>query len=181
MTEPTLTPSTRLLHWAIALLMIGLLAVGWAMATFELYALYPLHKAIGVLALLLIVPRAVMRLLQGWPQPVGRYGALAHGVALLVHWLLLAGTVLMPLSGIVMSGAGGHGVSVFGWQLIAENPDPANPGDVLPFNAAWAGLGHTVHELAGYVLMAAVLLHVLGALKHHVVDRDRTLLRMLGR
>ena len=44
-----------------------------------------------------------------------------------------------------------------------------------------AGIGHTLHWLAGYAVAAAVVLHVAGALKHHVLDKDRTLLRMLGR
>lgn len=177
----SLPTATRLLHWVVALLMIGLLCVGFVMATFELYALYPLHKAFGVLALLIIVPRAVLRLVQGWPVPVRHYPAWEHGLAVLMHWVLLLGTLLMPLSGLAMSAAGGHGVDVFGFQLFAANPDPAQPGEVLPLDATLAGIGHTVHWLAGYAVAAAVLLHVAGALKHHVLDKDRTLLRMLGR
>lgn len=180
-TATSLSTTTRLLHWLVALLMIGLLCVGFAMATFEIYALYPLHKAVGVLALLLIVPRAVRRLLQGWPAPVRHYPAWEHGLAVLMHWVLLLGTLLMPLSGLVMSAAGGHGVDVFGFELFAAQPDPARPGEVLPLNATAAGIGHTLHWLAGYAVAAAVVLHVAGALKRHVLDKDRTLLRMLGR
>jgi cytochrome b561 len=86
----------------------------------------------------------------------------------------------MPVSGFMMSALGGHGVAFFGLELVPPNPDPFNPQEVVAINASVASVAHEVHEYAGFVLILAVVLHVLGALKHHVVDHDGTLRRMLG-
>jgi len=86
----------------------------------------------------------------------------------------------MPISGFMMSALGGHGVDFFGMELVARNPNPMNPQEVIALNGSLAQIGHTLHYLAGYTLIAAVVLHVIGALKHHVIDKDGTLRRMLG-
>ena len=86
----------------------------------------------------------------------------------------------MPLSGFVMSATGGYGVSVFGLELVAFNPSPSNPMEALPINESLAFIGHIMHSFGGQVLILAVLLHIAGALKHHFVDKDGTLQRMLG-
>lgn len=178
---PTLSPATRRLHWLVATFVVLLLAVGFFMTTFDVYAPMPLHKSLGMLALLVIVPRIVWRIKEGWPPPASAYAAWEHALAKLVHWVLLLGTLAMPLSGMAMSGAGGRGLILFGLQLLAPNPDPANPGKVIPLNETVAGAGSTVHEALAWVLLVALALHLAGALKHHIVDKDRTLLRMLGR
>lgn len=180
-TNAPLSAASRWLHWLIAGAMIALLVVGLAMKQLEIWPLYPWHKAFGVLVLLLAVPRALLRLREGWPTALGTPPAWQHRAALLTHASLLACTLLMPLSGALHSGASGHGISVFGLELVAMNPDPAKPGEVLPFNAGLAEFGEEAHELLGYAVVALLLLHVAGALKHHLIDRDATLTRMLGR
>ena len=87
----------------------------------------------------------------------------------------------MPLSGVLMSGFGGHGLQFFGLELMASNPDPANPAKVLPVHGAIADAAHQLHGILGNVIIAALILHVLGACKHHFLDKDGTLKRMLGR
>jgi len=86
----------------------------------------------------------------------------------------------MPISGFMMSTMGRHGVAFFGIELVAANPNPANPQEVLALNSALAEIGHTMHGLGGYLLIGAVALHVVGALKRHLIDRDGILRRMLG-
>ncbi|OAD20956.1 cytochrome b561, partial [Candidatus Thiomargarita nelsonii] len=93
---------------------------------------------------------------------------------------LIIGTVLIPISGFMMSAMGGHGVDLFGLELVAHNANPMNPPEVIPLNASLAQIGHTLHYWAGYILIAAVVLHVIGAFKHHIIDKDGTLQRMLG-
>ncbi|HAT05661.1 MAG TPA: cytochrome B, partial [Aeromonas salmonicida] len=61
-----LSLTTRLLHWSVALLMIGLTLLGYLMVKFEIWDLYALHKSLGVIALILILPRAIIRLGKGW-------------------------------------------------------------------------------------------------------------------
>jgi cytochrome b561 len=86
----------------------------------------------------------------------------------------------MPISGFMLTAMGGHGVPFFGGELIARNPDPANPQEVVALNATLAEVGHALHGWGGYLIIGAVVLHVVGALKHHLIDRDGTLRRMLG-
>ncbi|MBB2487965.1 cytochrome b [Mitsuaria sp. WAJ17] len=176
-----LPPSSRLLHWLVAALMLGLAGMGLYMSRTEAWALYPWHKSLGVIALLFIALRLGQRLRLGLPDPVQATSPALHLAARWAHGALLALTLLMPLSGMLFSGASGHGFGVFGLTLVPHQDDPAKPGEVLPYNATLADLGHQAHHWLGYLLLLLVALHVLAALKHHVIDRDRTLLRMLGR
>lgn len=180
-TQNQLSPITRALHWLVALIIITMLAVGFYMATYEVWSLYPIHKAFGVLALLIILPRILWRLKNGWPTPVREYPTWEHKLALTTHWVLILGTLIMPISGFIFSGASGHGVDVFGLVIVPMNPDPANSHEVIPYNETMAGIGHETHEIVGYLMVIAIVLHVAGALKHHIIDKDRTLLRMLGK
>ena len=177
----TLPPSSRLLHWLVAALMLGLAGVGLYMSRAEIWALYPWHKSLGVIALLFIVVRLVQRLRLGLPEPVQPTTPAVHRAARWAHGALLALTLLMPLSGMLFSGASGHGFGIFGLSLVPHQDDPARPGEVLPYNATLAELGQQAHHWLGYLLLALVALHLGAALKHHFIDRDRTLLRMLGR
>lgn len=68
-----LSLTTRLLHWSVALLMIGLTLVGYLMVKFEIWDLYALHKSLGVIALILILPRAILRLVRGSGQDHERF------------------------------------------------------------------------------------------------------------
>lgn len=175
-----LSRTTRLLHWIVALFMISLLAVGIYMAETSAYNLYPIHKSMGVIALIFVLWRVVWRIKNGWPKPVSVYKKHEQLLSKLIHWVLIIGTLLMPISGIIMSGMGGHGVSVFGLELIAANHALDNPKQVVPINAGLANAAHSMHGILGNVLIAAIVLHVVGAWKHHLVDKDNTLRRMLG-
>jgi len=180
-TKQKLTPMTIGLHWIVGLAFLAVLVVGFYMEMTETYALYDLHKSFGALLFFLIMVRVVWRVMNGWPVPLKDDNKMELLVAKVVHWVLIIGTVLMPVSGVMMSGGGGHGVFIFGLQLIAENPDAANPGRVLPLNETIAGLGHTMHGLLGKVMAVAILAHIAGAIKHHHVYKNDTLLRMKGK
>lgn len=157
--------------------MIGLLCVGVYMEEFSDYSLYPIHKSMGVLALLLILPRVVVRIIKGWPAAAGDYATHEIVLSKIAHWVLLLGTLLMPISGMLMSGLGGHGIHVFGVELMAKNLNAA--GKVEAINPTIAGIAHEAHGWIAYIVIGALVLHIAGAIKHHVMDKDRTLLRML--
>lgn len=160
--------------------MITLLSTGVFMAETSTYALYPWHKSFGVVIALFVIVRVFNRIKNGWPAPVRDYSTLEKTLSHAVHWLLIIGTVMMPISGFLMSALGGHGVDLFGLELVARNPDPTNPKEVIAHNGAIAGFAHSIHHWAGYAIIAGVGLHIAGALKHHIVDKDGTLRRMLG-
>ena len=173
-----LSPTTKLLHWVVAVGMIGLIAVGIYMEETETYALYDWHKSFGVLIVLFAVIRVIWRMKKGWPSTLGQPRQWEHLAAKLVHWALIIATLLYPISGMMMSGAGGHGIPLFGLELLAENVDAAS-GEVVAINGQMAGLGHSIHGLLTWVVIAAIAFHVIGALKHHFVVGDATLKRML--
>ena len=161
--------------------MIALLAVGFYMASFKAFALYGLHKSFGALVFFIVIARVAWRLVNGFPEALGVVPKIELALSKIVHWVLLIGSLLMPVSGMLMSAAGGRGVYMFGIELIASNPDAANPGKVLALSKEWAGVGSQMHEVVAWVMVVAIVLHIAGALKHHFVYKDETLLRMKGK
>lgn len=178
MANRTLTRTEIGLHWVVALGMLGMLGMGLYMVNTRTFSLMPLHKSIGVTLLVIILWRIGVRWSRGWPQNVATGAAWEHALARLVHWVLILGTLLMPLSGLLTSLAGGRGLSIFGVPVIAPNLGPN--GKPLALNEGLSDFGGELHGWVAYTILAAVLLHVLGALKHHFVNRDHTLRRMLG-
>lgn len=166
-------------HWLTALLIataipLGLMANGAPFETGEELArkawLFSLHKTVGVTVFFVALARIVWALRQQKPVPLHPDRRAETLVAEVVHWLLYGSLVLVPLSGWV------HHASTTGFAPIWW---PFGQG--LPFvpkseslAAASAGL-HIVFER---VLIVSVLLHVAGAMKHVIIDRDDTLRRM---
>lgn len=166
-------PVARLLHIVMALIMIGMLALGLYMADLapspDKWKFYGIHKSIGMIALFLIGLRILWRGIHQPPAPLTTQQWWEIKLAKLVHILLYIGMIVMPVSGYVMSAAGGHPISVFGWfdvpLIIAENKE-------------LGGFARQMHEYAAYALIGAIALHFAGAMKHHFIDRDKTLSRM---
>ncbi|MBM2577743.1 cytochrome b/b6 domain-containing protein [Jannaschia sp. Os4] len=175
----------RALHWAIALLMLtviplgviahdGAAAIEAGAASPEQVArtvtLFSVHKTVGIAIFALAVVRVLWALAQPRPQPI--QGGWEATLAAIVHWLLYGSLILVPLLGWTHHAAT-EGYAPILWPL----------GDELPFvpNDAWlADLLGTLHTTAAKVLAVALLLHVAGALKHAVIDRDGTLARMVS-
>ncbi|MFZ2586841.1 MAG: cytochrome b [Alphaproteobacteria bacterium] len=169
-------PISKLFHWTIGLLMIGLLFVGLTWEDFFpepfRFTLLGWHKSLGAIVLGLSVLRALWWLTQTKPALVKTLPARMAPFINLGHNILYAFMMIMPLSGWMMSNAAGYPVSVFGWftlpTLLEKNDE----------------LRHTfgeVHELAGWTLIAIIAFHVAAALYHHVVLKDETLKRMMFR
>lgn len=172
---------TIALHWFVAVGFISLCVMGIYMAQAEAWSLYEIHKSLGVLVFIVILVRALWRLIHGWPIPASSYQKFEQKLSKIVHWCLLLGTIFLPVFGMIHSGVGGHGFGIFGWQLVAENL-AANPQDgVTAYSEFWASFGQFTHKWVGYSMLALIALHVIGAFKHHVIDKDKTLLRMIGK
>ncbi len=178
-TTKKMTGMTVFLHWLIGLTIITLIAVGLYMSENEVWDLYPIHKSVGIILFIFILYRVIRRLIRGWPEPVSQYKKHEIILSKIVHWVLLIGTLMFPISGMMMSGAGGHGIAVFGFELLASNYNVA--GEAIALNPTLAEIGHETHEILGTVMMIAIALHIIGAWKHHLVDKDNTLKRMLGK
>ncbi len=177
-TTSTLSLTTKSLHMIIAVGMITLIGVGIYMSENEVYALYDLHKAFGALILLFAIPRVLWRIKKGWPTPATDTSRTQLFVAKTIHWILIISTLLYPISGLMMSIGGGHGFSFFGIEIVTELVDAA--GETIPVSETAGNLGHSIHGIITYLVIGSILLHVAGALKHHVLDNDDTLKRMFS-
>lgn len=169
------------LHWLVSIIMIVLLALGAYMSLLEVYGVYDIHKSIGVLVFPLILARVLWRLKEGWPEPLHRYSVVEQFLAKFTHWSLLLGTIALPVTGMIYSGASGHGFGIFGLRILPANYHPTEAGEVITYNESLSMIGETAHEWIGYGLMVILVLHIAGALKHHLIDGDGTLRRMLGK
>ncbi len=89
-----------------------------------MFALYPIHKSIGILSFSVIVIRIYWSFVNGWLQLADNYTKIEYNLSKIVHWMLIIITIVMLISGFIMSGAVGHGVSVFGLEIVAANFDP---------------------------------------------------------
>lgn len=174
------TPAIAL-HWAVGLTILFMLTFGLYMVSTESWHLYPIHKSTGVLLFFFAFARAIRRLRAGWPAAVSRYHRIEQSMSKVTHWFLLLGSLAVPITGMLYSGASGHGFGIFGLvSLVPMNHSEVDPQVVVPYSEYWALVGQQAHQVLAYLLGGAIALHVAGALKHHFMDRDSTLLRMLG-
>ncbi len=166
-------PAAIGLHWLIALL----IAAGFGLGTFMVdlpfspakLKYFSWHKWIGVTVFLLAVIRLVWRMTHRPPlslsAPAWRLRA-----ALLTHWALYGLILVTPISGWIYSSSTGFQTVYLGLfplpDLIGKDPTLKGPLKL-------------VHLSLNYAMAALVALHVLAALKHHFVDRDGVLRRML--
>lgn len=162
----------KFFHWGGALILIGLFAVAYIMMDMApgdpKWAMYGYHKSFGLLALCWVTARYVWRDMQTQPDSTAPT-PLLNIASQAMHYLLYMLMFAMPISGYVMSVAGGHDVFFFGIHvpsLIAKNPTLGR-------------LAHEAHEYISFALMGCVALHVAAALWHHFKLRDNTLQRMV--
>lgn len=169
---------TIFFHWTIAITIISLLCVGTYMVENKAYFLYGYHKSIGAMIFLVILARIVWRFKNGWPTPINTQHAFELKLARVSHWILLIGSIMFPISGMTMSIFGGHGLHVFSLELLPVN---LVEGRYVPLNAGLSKLGATVHNGLKWIMSLTILLHIAGAMKHHLFYKDGTLRRMLGK
>jgi cytochrome b561 len=168
---------SMLLHWLVAAVVFGLFALGLWMVGLDYYDTWrksgpDLHKSIGITLFAIMLIRLVWRLLSPPPAPLASYGKWTRLGAHFGHLFLYVGLFAVMFAGYLISTADGVGIPVFG---LFEVPALISG---LPDQAGNAGL---VHLYLAWVLVIFAGLHGLAALKHHFIDRDVTLKRMLGR
>lgn len=176
MAEHVLSRTTRLLHWSVALVVMGLLGVGLYMTRTESFHLYGLHKSVGTLVFALIMVRVVWRVKKGWPTQASTMPNWQKTLSRAIHWVLITGTLLMPLSGLIGTYFGGRDISIFDIILVAES---AKDGEIIPRNETLGDLLFLGHEYIAYAMLIALALHIAGAFKHHFIDKDNTLRRVV--
>lgn len=163
--------SIRALHWLRAILIVGLIACGWFMVRNQDLVvgsdLYPTHKEFGVLVWLL----ALMHLALRWrhraalPPAARALKAWENRLSHAIHRVIIVLVLLTPLLGYAMSSSipDGDGVPFFFIRNVPE---------LLPKSEQAFVVFQTLHKYSAYLLLACVVLHVAGALKHRFLDRN---------
>ena len=163
------------LHWLVALLVFSLFGLGLWMVELDYYHRWyqrapDLHKSIGITLFSILVLRLLWRYTNPRPAPLASLATWEKRLAGGLHVLFYPLLFVLMLSGYLISTADGRAISVFGLLSV-----PATLTGI-PNQEDSAG---DVHQILGYILISLVALHALAALKHHFLDRDGTLKRML--
>lgn len=158
-------------HWVIGLLIIFNLVLGiFHDGLPRDWKVMPVHKAVGITVLVLSLARLGWRFAHPAP-PLEPMPAWQRMAARTSHYLLYFFMIAVPLTG---------------WLMVsgAETRRPLDwfglfPIPYLPVGRAAGGFGHEAHEILGFAMAGLVIVHILAALRHHLILRDSTLVRML--
>ena len=177
---------SKTFHWLTALLILTLFPLGLVAnnMAYELKAmsapaddlvartawLFSLHKTLGVTVFFVALLRILWALNQPKPGLLHPDRKLESLAAETVHWLLYGSLVVVPLSGWIHHAAA-SGFAPIWWPFGQTLP-------LVPKSEAVAAAMGGAHWVLTKVLGVALLLHIAGALKHHVIDKDATLRRM---
>ncbi|AWB67045.1 cytochrome b [Saccharobesus litoralis] len=166
---------TRILHWLSAIILLSLFALGTWMVDLNYYHDWyktapDIHKSLGMLLLLITVIRLINitqhRKLTLSPDIAKWQVLIAKGTHCLLYLLIFC----LLVSGYLISTADGRAISIFG---LIDIPALLSQGES---QAELAGL---VHEYLAYSIISLAIVHALAALKHHFINRNDTLKRML--
>lgn len=166
---------SRILHWALALLILGLVWLGWVMMDMGYYdpwyqAAITAHETLGMLVLALAAFKLVWMAWAGSPAAQPELKPWERAASGLAHWVLILMMVVIPVTGYLTSTSDGAGVMMFDWFEV-----PA----LVPVSTALRDWSIDVHYYAAYGVFYLAILHAAAALKHQFIDGHRTLRRMI--
>jgi len=188
------TKTAIVLHWLIAIAIVGMFALGWYMTdipkdapkqmAFDVFDwgiytwqlseeasprtfYFNFHKSLGMTIFALIVFRIFWRLTHKPPAMLSSYKAYERKLATGAHHLLYLLMIAVPLTGVLMSLYSKFALIWFGLHVV----------DGLD-NTALRESFAQAHEIIGVVLLLVVIIHVSGAIKHQYIDKDDTMKRM---
>ncbi|ASJ97561.1 cytochrome b [Shewanella marisflavi] len=164
------------LHWLSAIVVLVLFALGVWMVELTYYSPWykqapDLHKSIGVLLLVATLCRLLWRGFNPAPKALTEHKRWEQVSAAIVHRLLYLLLIAILITGYLISTADGRAIGVFS---LLELPSLGRLFEGQADIAGW------LHQYLAYGFIALVSLHALGAIKHHLIDRDATLKRMLN-
>lgn len=165
-----------LLHWSVALLTIGLFVLGLWMVDLGYYDDWYYqapwwHKGFGFIAFLLIVFRWIWSQFTDKPAAIKATPAWQHWAAKLAHQLMNIAIVILALTGYLIVTAKGQPLGIFNWfEIPAISQLTVNTSELVS----------KLHLWSAYFIIALASLHALAALKHHFINKDATLRRMLN-
>lgn len=167
----------KIFHWVTVPLLVAALASGFTIghiAEPSKLMFYAIHESLGLTILLVAIARLAWRRISPPPPLPDHLPRPMRIAANAVHHLLYAALIIQPLLGFFTTNAYGfpmQGATAY-LGLI----------DLPKFMDAWEGLAKvllTAHWLLGWTLLLLIPAHVAGAIFHHAIRRDGTLLRMI--
>ena len=165
----------KLVHWVIALLILGLIWLGWYMVDLSYYDPWSqdallAHKSLGMIVLGLALFKVVWMMISPTPEPLPTLKEWERKSSKLVHWVLFLSMFVIPVTGYVISTSEGAAVPIFDWFEL-----PA----LFAASETTRDLAIEIHYYVAYVILAVVVVHAGAAFKHQFVMGDGTLKRML--
>ncbi len=170
----------RLLHWLIALMILGALAVGMIFGILEYKGtvatfgeattnlLYKYHKTFGVLILGFMIVRIIVKVMLGKPKYANPLTKFENAASNAVHGLIYLLVPVMAILGWLATGASGYPVEFFNWTLPPILGKDKELGATL----------YALHGTVGWILLILVAAHIGGAFKHWLINRDGVMTRM---
>ena len=156
----------------MALLIIGLIIMGFTMSNMDNSlkpTIYGLHKSFGITVLGLALLRLLLRIFTKVPPMPKNSNIFLNYISRFTHWGLYCFMFIMPLSGYVMSSASQRS---FKWFFNIDVPLLIDQNTEIAQNA------HNAHINAPYVLIALIGLHLLGTLKHLIINKENIVKRI---
>lgn len=174
MAAPSFGPVTRALHWIMAAGILATFALGAYVARMEVGLsnlwLFGLHKTFGISLLVLATIRILWHGVRPPPGPLPGPPEWQMALARLTHKALYVLMVAVPLSGWAYASATGLDVLIFNRFILPP---------IAPVSELWEARLLLVHKTLTWTLIAVVALHVAGALKRGLVEKDGTIARMI--
>lgn len=165
-----------LLHWGIAFIIAVLVVLGLYIVrlpdtglTTEKIYLVLIHKELGMWVLLAVLFRVIWRLYNVVPAPLVTIPVWQQLLAETVHMALYFFMFAMPITGWLMSSAGGYPAFLFGYLLP----------DLINYNYSYFIFYKALHQWFGYALIVTAGVHAGAALMHHFILKDNILRRMI--
>ena len=162
------------LHWLSFILILSLAILGLIMTELAngplKIQIYALHKSVGLTVLALTSIRLLWRLFSATPEIIANTPTWQKWIAKLTHGLLYVLLFAMPISGWLYNSAAGFPLKYFGLFKLPK---------LSGYDPQLKQLAGDAHETFFYILTLLMLMHAGAALKHHYLDKDNTLTRML--
>jgi len=167
---------SKLMHWSVALLTIGLFILGIWMVELGYYDDWYYqapwwHKGLGAIVFLLVLFRWLWNGFAGKPAAISSTPVWQQFAAKAAHQLMNIAIVVLAITGYLIVTAKGESLGIFDWFTI-----PA----ISQLTVETSELVSKLHLWSAYFIIALASLHALAALKHHFINKDATLRRMLN-
>ena len=167
--------AAKLFHWLSALTIIALFILGYWMVELDYYSQWyktapHWHQSIGFLLFIVTLLRLIWRALYPVPNAVKEHNDIIKLIARLTHLLLYSLLLLIIINGYLISTADERSIEIFTWFELPSLGELFNNQEEI---------SGSIHKYSAYILIFISFIHTLGAFKHHFIDKDATLLRML--